>query len=395
MVGVSVGIKCNFLVLFGVGNSMMIQQSYRQSMNLNLIIFISILTVLTSCKGLTNTHLHNSDKLNESFATGDTVRELSNNIMVIYQDKKDNYWFGSWQDGLYKYDGKSIIHFTTKDGLSSNRIEEIKEDKQGNIYFNSSKGIIKYNGYNFSILQETIGDIEKWSLTANDIWFKNFTEAQFVYRFDGTILHKLKLPKIKIGEEWIQKNPNSSRPYSIYCTYKDSKGNIWFGTAALGAFRYDGSKFDWITESDVNELHYGPSNGVRSIIEDKDGYFWFNTEYKYDIYNKPSSTKNDKDSTIFYNRIKSIGCLDGKKDGDLNEYLSIIKDNNNNLWIAIYLNGVWNVEGESITHYPIQVDDKNIPVFCLFKDNKGDIWLGTHENGAFKFNGQTFEKFTL
>lgn len=364
-------------------------------MKFNITIFISILTLLTSCNGQTNTQKISSEKPTEPLVTGDTVRELSNNIMVIYQDKKNNYWFGSWQDGLYKYDGKLIIHFTSKHGLPSNRVEEIKEDNQGNIYFNTSKGIIKYNGYNFSILQETIGDIEKWGLSVNDIWFKNFTDAQFVYRYDGTILHKLKLPKIKIGEEWIQKNPTSPNPYSIYCTYKDSNGNIWFGTAVLGAFRYDGSKFDWITESDVNELHYGPSNGVRSIVEDKDGYFWFNTEYKYDIYNKLYSTKSVKDSTLFYDRIKSIGCLDGKKDGDLNEYLSIIRDKNNSLWIAIYLNGVWKVDGENVKHYPIQVDGKNIPIFYLFTDNKGDIWLGTHENGAFKFNGQAFEKFIL
>jgi ligand-binding sensor domain-containing protein len=362
-------------------------------MKFNIIIFICILTLLTSCYGQTNTQKISSEKPTEPLVTGDTVRELSNNIMVIFQDKKNNFWFGSWQDGLYKYDGKSIIHFTTKHGFPSNRVEEIKEDEKGNIYFNTSKGILKYNGYSFTILKETIGDIENWDLSLNDIWFKNFTEAKSVYRYDGAILHRLKLPKIRIGEDWIQKNPTSPNPYSIYCTYKDSKGNIWFGTAVLGAFRYDGSKFDWITESDVNELHYGPSNGVRSIVEDKDGYFWFNTEYKYDIYNKSNSTKSVKESTQFYDRIKSIGCLDGKKDGDLKEYLSIIRDNNNSLWIVTYLNGAWKVDGENLTHYPIEVDGKSIPIFYVFKDNQGGIWIGTHENGVFRFNGQTFVEF--
>ena len=196
-------------------------------MKFNIIILISILTLLTTCNGQTNTQKISSEKPTESLVTGDTVSELGNNIMIIYQDKKNNYWFGSWQDGLYKYDGKSIIHFTTKHGLPSNRVEEIKEDEKGNIYFNTSKGILKYNGYSFTILKETIGDIENWDLSLNDIWFKNFTDAKSVYRYDGTILHRLKLPKIRIGEEWMQKNPTSPNPYSIYCTYKDSKGNIW------------------------------------------------------------------------------------------------------------------------------------------------------------------------
>jgi ligand-binding sensor domain-containing protein len=116
-------------------------------MKLNIIIFISILTLLTSCNGQTNTQIISSEKLTEPLVTGDTVRELSNNITVIYQDKKNNYWFGSWQDGLFKYDGESIVHFSTDHGLPSSRVEEIKEDKQGNIYFNSIRST-KYTWLN-------------------------------------------------------------------------------------------------------------------------------------------------------------------------------------------------------------------------------------------------------
>jgi len=79
----------------------------------------------------------------------------------------------------------------------------------------------------------------------------------------------------------------------------------------------------------------------------------------------------------------------------LNEYVSIINDENNHLWIATYLQGIWRYDGEYINHFPIQVNGKNIPVFCIYKDTKGTIWLGTHENGAYKFNGKTFDKFTL
>ncbi len=92
-------------------------------MKLNIIIFISILTLLTSCNGQTNTQKISSEKPTEPLVTGDTVRELSNNIMVIYQDKKkNNYWFGSWQDGLFKYDGESFVHFSTEHGLPSRTV---------------------------------------------------------------------------------------------------------------------------------------------------------------------------------------------------------------------------------------------------------------------------------
>lgn len=67
-------------------------------------------------------------------------------------------------------------------------------------------------------------------------------------------------------------HPANISPYDIYAIYRDSHGNMWFGTGAIGACRFDGTNFDWIHEEDVTELHNGPSNGIRSIAEDKDGY---------------------------------------------------------------------------------------------------------------------------
>ncbi len=359
------------------------------------LFYLTVLIILIACNGQVNSQTIASAKMNDHSSMGDTVNELSSNIMVIYQDTKSNYWFGSWKDGLYKYDGKSILHFTTKDGLPSNRVEEIKEDKQGNLYFNTSKGLCQYNGNSFLVLVEINNSENDWKLNPDDLWFKSLEHPECAYRFDGNNIYRLKLPRIKLGEDYTAKLPSHLSPYAIYCVYKDVKLNVWFGTAQLGVCRYDGKTFDWITESDVTELHNGSANGVRSIAEDKHGDFWFNTEYRYSVYSKKAFAKSSTDDQTFYNRIKSIGCLDGKQNSDLNEYLSIAKDNHNNLWIAIYLHGVWKYDGEKIEHYPIQVNAKNVPIYCLYKDNNGDIWLGTHANGAFKFNGQVFEKFIL
>ena len=350
-------------------------------MKLNTLLVISIVAFLASCKGQNANQSDNSKKLENQIV-------LSNNIMVIYQDKKNNYWFGSWQDGLYKYDGKTIIHYTTIHGLPSNRVEEIKEDKQGNIYFNTSKGLCKFEGNFFSKLTEAVSSENNWKLNPDDLWFKDAWNSENVYRYDGNFLYKLPLPKTKLGEEYILKYPNPN-PYTVYSIYKDRKGNVWFGTGLLGAFRYNGKTFDWITENDVTELHGGPANGVRSIIEDKDGYFWFNSAYRYKVFD-PAGTSGKS----FYERQKSIGNLDGKKDSDLNEYLSIARDNDNNLWIATYRNGVWKYDSNKTKHYPVQENGIAINLFYIYKDNNGDIWLGTEKNGVWKFNGESFIRVT-
>ena len=102
-------------------------------MKINIFLFLSILTLLTSCNGQTTTQKVKTDNI----VKGDVVTELDGRIMIVYQDTNDVYWFGSWDSGVYKYDGETLINYTTKHGLPNNRIDEIKEDKAGNLYFTS------------------------------------------------------------------------------------------------------------------------------------------------------------------------------------------------------------------------------------------------------------------
>lgn len=344
---------------------------------LNLLILLFCFLRLTACVRQTTTQQYDLNDI----VKGDTVSKLGDNIMVIYQDKKDIYWFGSWNNGIYRYDGKTLINYTVKHGLPNNRIDEIKEDLSGNIYFASchlKSTIIKFDGNTFTSLLAKSSD--DWKLKASDIWFKySYDNEEKVYRYDGSTLYEMKLPK----------PPNLKNPFDVYSIYKDKKGNIWFGTNPVGVCRYDGKSFEWITEEDVTEFRNEGANGVRSITEDQNGDFWFNTEYRYSIYDSLTLKSNK-----LYIRHKSIGGLDGKKDSDLDEYLSTVRDDNNDLWFVTYLDGVWKYDGKKITHYSVQENSKNITLFSIYKDNYGGLWLGTHENGAYKFNGTTFEKFT-
>lgn len=344
-------------------------------MKLIILFFLTLLTLLTSCNGQTS----NQKGSTSQFVNGDTVKELGNSIMVVYQDKKNVYWFGSWETGVYRYDGNKLINYTTKHGLPNNRIDEIKEDKLGNIYFIScspQSTIAKFNGQSFTTISAT--KINEWKLQPDDLWFRNAYQTEKVYRFDGETFYELTLPK----------PPNLPNPFEIYSIYQDQKGNIWFGTNPVGVCRYDGKSFEWITEDDVTEFRNEGANGVRSITEDKNGDFWFNTKFRYGVYDS-LTVKSSK----FYTRHESIGSLDGKNKSGLNEYLSTVKDNEHNLWFVTYLNGVWKYDGTKIIHFSVQENAKDITLFSIYKDNNGGLWLGTHENGAYKFNGESFQKF--
>ena len=75
------------------------------------------------------------------------------NVSRFMQDKSGNLWFGTTDNGLYKYDGKSFKQFTINDGLDCNKIYCILEDKDGKIWVGTEVGLCLYNRKTFSKIQ--------------------------------------------------------------------------------------------------------------------------------------------------------------------------------------------------------------------------------------------------
>ncbi len=332
-------------------------------------------------------------------AKGETVTELDKAIFYIFQAKDNTYWFGSNERGVYRYNGKSLVNFTTKDGLVSNQIRGIQEDKSGNIYFTTYEGTSKFDGRSFTTLRVPANaPAAEWKKQPDDLWFVGAPDTGAVYRYDGNTLYRLDLPKTKIGEDLIAEYPRAKfpnvkhLPYDVYTIVKDRKGDLWFGTAAAGACRFDGKSHTWLYEKHLTDVKGGGSFGIRSIFEDNAGAFWIcNTRYRFRI--DPKDAPEPEKGFIKYKREKGIEKLKDLDGADHIYFMSIIEDEKGVLWMATYGSGVWRYDGDKATRYPVKDGAKEITLFAIYKDNRGDLWLGTHQGGAYKFNGKTFEKF--
>ncbi|MBL7916781.1 MAG: hypothetical protein JNM96_00190, partial [Bacteroidia bacterium] len=92
----------------------------------------------------------------------DKVSITKNYVNKIIQDKEGKLWFGT-DDGLYKYNGKTIVHFTEKEGFTTKRVRGIAKDNNGDLWFATSNGVYKYSNYKFINISEAA------KLTSNDI----------------------------------------------------------------------------------------------------------------------------------------------------------------------------------------------------------------------------------
>lgn len=327
--------------------------------------------------------------VSNSYDIGVTVTQIDKTIWTIYQDKKSNYWFGSKENGVYYYNGHRLKHITTKNGLVSNEIRGIQEDANGNIFFDTEKGVSKFDGHTFKTLQMANPDssLNNWVLKPDDLWFRMGSTKNGAYRFDGKYLQYLKFPTSPQENTFNKNNPNTSlKPYGLYTIYKDRKGFMWFGTASLGVCRYDGKNLNWHYEEQLQTTPNGGDFGTRAIFEDKNGKFWINnTRFRYVIEtygNKPITFKKEN----------GIGFLNKTNKMEFPFFLSVTEDNKGNLWLATYEEGVYKYNGKELIHYPIKDGETDVLLFTIYKDNKGALWLGTHNAGVYKFMEKTFER---
>ena len=130
--------------------------------------------------------------------------------------------------------------------------------------------------------------------------------------------------------------------------------------------------------------------GIRSIMEDEDGYLWIcNRKYKYNILT--DNTGTNALNSINYQRGLGIERIESE---DL-YFLSMTLDDTGDLWMVTYDNGVWRRNGKELIHYPVRDGEGDMLLSTICKDRQGELWVGTQHDGVYRLRGDNFDKFVL
>jgi len=330
-----------------------------------LILFVLIVTVavFTSCSGQSN-----EGALNPKSSS------------ALLQDKAGNFWFVSEKEGVFRYDGKSFINYTEKDGMSSNFVYCILEDNEGILWFGTADGISCFDGKKFfNIPITTITNSNSYRKTTTNNFGVPFPQSNFV---QGFLLDKTGTLWIGTGNGVYRYNGKTYTQFAnndgivnntgfqingIETFLQDKNGNVWFGgRGSEGLFRFDGKI--------VSHFKLDDKMWVRPLLEDSKGNLWFgsprhNMIYCYEGKEFLPFGKNEIKDWVFY----------------------MTEDREGNLWFSNGLKG-------GVTFYDGKTN-KNLTkndglcyetVWCIASDKDGNVWFINRDESLCRYDGKSF-----
>lgn len=167
---------------------------------------------------------------------GDDRSLPKNGVTDILQDSAGKIWISTFDGGVSQFSANGFINLRnegTSKKLTTNKILQIMEDRQGHLWFASEYGLNRYNPHLNTVDQYLSVESDENTLSSNIAWH----------------------------------------------VFEDSKGNLWVGTQGHGVSL-------WAAEDRKNgkvkfrkiDLNTSlKSNTVYSIQEDERGYIWFSS----------------------------------------------------------------------------------------------------------------------
>jgi len=292
----------------------------------------------------------------------------SNYVLDILQDKYGFIWIATIE-GLNRYDGHKIKQYQhypeDSASIADNLVTCLKEDSEGTLWIGTRKGLNKYNRSDDSFEPVAIQNNQDQLVKINDfirallpdenniIWIETVNG-------DLTKYHSI----LKSSTTYHHRPPSMVNTYFYHDIYKDKNGILWLGGRFMGIYRFDPETEQFYEyQSDENKSTRKRENDVSKYFHDSQDTVWLGgIDGLY--------TLNTK--TEIFNKVLPISTF------------SIVEDNNKKLWFGtgggLY---IYNLSDHSFT---LMKKDDNNPysliqdhVNKIYIDDAQNVWIGTIE----------------
>ena len=346
-------------------------------------------------------------------------------VVSIYQDVAGYLWFGTFENGLARYDGRSFQRPALPDSLVNCAVPKIHQDRRGAMWIGTDEGLVrlKYdpatgdttlevfttaNGlpdnYVTSILEDSSGVL--WIGTRGGIaclsetgFVKKITPAggdnNFVYALalakDGSVWSGTEEGLNIWRDDLIETLTTTdglahNRVRALLC---DRDGVIWIGTAA-GLTRAENRRLRTIEEKERFR-----SANISALAQDQQGRLWVGALdglFQLDpllFSETPVGAPAKNQAANGFSKHENFRRIGHGQGLSIDRIGALGVDYENNLWIGTWGGGVYKLFGNYLENYSSSNGLPAATVYGFGEDRRGRIWIGTSGGGLAIVDGDS------
>lgn len=355
------------------------------SLSKNVKVTIKIGLSAIFCIFCISTHLH-AKKQEPAFNHLTIDHGLSQNtVLSVLRDRRGFMWFGT-TDGLNRFDGYrfTVYRHDPEDpgSLSDNVIQALCEDRNGVLWVGTAGGLNTYERGRDSFVRFPRDSENQTGLSDDNVRII-YEDRENLWVGTGNGLNRFD-PETGKFERYLRDpdNPESLSHNAISAIYGDSAGTLWIGTngGGLNAFDRKTGVFERYrgNPDDASSLS---GDKIMGIVEDGEGILWVASyENGLNAFNRRTQT-----FTCYRHDLENPKSLSHRK------ISAIGKDHLERLWVATRGGGLntWVGRRMFARHRHNASNPKSLAIddlACIYKDDTGTMWIGTYGGGVDNFD---------
>ena len=254
----------------------------------------------------------------------------------------------------------SFDHYSSQQGLSNNKIHCILQDSKGWMWFGTSQGVCRFDGYHFTVFKFDSDDSTSLKGDLVRVIFEDHKGQLWIGTENGG-LNKFNREKETFDHFFYHSTPALLKNASVTAIQEDKEGNLWIGTRA--------NLYQMLNENKLKEIR--PSNlpgfteYFKVIRIDREGRLLIGTSNGLFVY---SPTTNLAEKVRFKSASSSL------------EICVVVPEEDGTFLIGTELGGMYVFNPKTIEATQMIIDPKNErsnSVRAISKDREGKYWIGT------------------
>ncbi len=294
----------------------------------------------------------------------------TNEVYELKQDKKGFLWIGC-DAGLVRYNGNRFVIFTNKKNRGS-AITCLREDSKGRIWCTNFSGQIFYaDGDSLHLFEpwekNYKSNFAEIAIDKNDfLYVTNFTNKLFKY-------------DLSTNKEEIVINDNDYKQL----VFTSFNGSILFTDLQNGVIKE-------LTPSGAKVVSYQDANGKKINIELGNNFVFYNSYLGKQTlgFQRQSTSSQSKILFSYNNGTLTIHPATKILQGLNVSMTSCFDDDNGNLFVGTYNELLWLKKNLLGQWRLFNTSLKGNGISYIQQDREGDIWLATLKNGIYKISNK-------